>query len=374
VENVMELCRPSFVELRRSTHTGSEMRITMILNQDGGTIRGMDAREFGDMACTRLAGRGGDCEVRLVSGDTLIRTLEEVASDPQTGTIVAGGGDGTISAAAGACFRSGKTLGVIPLGTMNLFARSLGLPLDPAEALDALVSADERPIDIATANGRPYVHQFSVGLHARLVHQRSKLDTSTRLRKISSTVKTLGRVILHPPRFGVEIDTGSGRTRQIVSAVSISNNLFGNTPLSYATIIDEGVLGVYQGESPRTGQSVSHDTECRFRQTPGRSGHECRNCTEGHAQFSQSPRRIESSHRRRDHSARTVSRMRLPPGRLARTCPPGLCGQCRNCSVLTENGIGLDARTVKKGSSMIKQHWRSAEIAPRHDLRIGVVL
>jgi diacylglycerol kinase family enzyme len=230
------------------------MRITMILNQDGGTIRGMDAREFGDMACTRLAGRGGDCEVRLVSGDTLIRTLEEVASDPQTGTIVAGGGDGTISAAAGACFRSGKTLGVIPLGTMNLFARSLGLPLDPAEALDALVSADERPIDIATANGRPYVHQFSVGLHARLVHQRSRLDTSTRLRKISSTIKTLGRVILHPPRFGVEIDTGSGRTRQIVSAVSISNNLFGNTPLSYATIIDEGVLGVYRAKALEPGK------------------------------------------------------------------------------------------------------------------------
>ncbi len=245
----MELWRKRVVVLRRSMLTGSQMRITMILNQDGGTIRGMDAQEFGDMACARLSQRGSECDVRLVSGKDLVKTLDEVANDSETGTIVAGGGDGTISAAAGACFKSGKTLGVLPLGTMNLFARSLCLPLDPSEALDALVDADERPLDIATANGRPYVHQFSVGLHARLVHQRQKLDTSTRFRKITSTIKSLGQVILHPPRFGVEIDTGSGRTRQVVSAVSISNNLFGDTPLSYAEILDEGVLGVYRSRA-----------------------------------------------------------------------------------------------------------------------------
>jgi diacylglycerol kinase family enzyme len=233
--------------------TRAEMRITMILNQDGGTIRGMDAKEFGDMACARLSKRGEECVLRLVSGKDLVKTLNELAVDAETGTIVAGGGDGTISAAAGVCFKSGKTLGVLPMGTMNMFARSLSLPLDPTEALDALVDADELPLDIATANGRPYVHQFSVGLHARLVHQRSRLDTSTRFRKITSTIKSLGRVILNPPRFGVEIDTGSGRTRQIVSAVSVSNNLFGDTPLAYAAALDEGVLGVYRSRALEPG-------------------------------------------------------------------------------------------------------------------------
>jgi len=231
------------------------MRITMILNQDGGTIRGMDAKQFGDMATAKLSANGRDCRVRLVSGKDLVKTLDELADDKDTDTIVAGGGDGTISAAAGACFKSGKILGVLPLGTMNMFARSLSLPLDPSEALDALADADERPLDIATANGRPFIHQFSVGLHARLVHQRSRLDTSTRFRKITSTIKTLGRVILHPPRFGVKIDTGSGsgHTRQIVSAVSVSNNLFGDTSLAYAALLDEGVLGVYQARALKPG-------------------------------------------------------------------------------------------------------------------------
>lgn len=225
------------------------MRITMILNQDGGTIRGMDAREFGDMAAARLGRRTGDCTIRLVSGKDLVRALNDAANDKDIDTIVAGGGDGTISAAAGACFKSGKTLGVLPLGTMNLFARSLALPLHPSEALDALAGADARQLDIATANGRPFVHQFSVGLHASLVDQRSGLDTSTRLRKISSTIKALGQVISNPPRFGVEIDTGSERERQIVSAISVSNNLFGDTSLAYAPILDAGVLGIYRSRA-----------------------------------------------------------------------------------------------------------------------------
>ena len=234
------------------------MRITMILNQEGGTIRGMDAQQFADMACAKLSQRGQECMVRMVSGEDLIKTLNEVAEDQETGTIVAGGGDGTISAAAGVCFKSGKTLGVLPMGTMNMFARSLTLPLDPEEALDALVEADEMPLDIATANGRPYVHQFSVGLHARLVHQRQRLDTSTRFRKITSTIKSLGRVILNPPRFGVEVDTGSGRAG--------------------------------------AGEGVPHDPACRHRQTQGRSGHECRAGAQGQTDVPQCSWQRQGSH------------------------------------------------------------------------------
>jgi len=241
--------QPFQIKVEQDDIRERSMRITMILNQDGGTIRGMDAREFGDMAAQKLTDNDSDCTVRLVTGNELVSALDDAAGDPRTQIIIAGGGDGTISAAAGACFKSGKTLGVLPLGTMNLFARSLGLPLDPEEALDALATASERRLDIATANGRPYVHQFSAGLHARLVRQRDRLDTSTRLRKISSTVKALGRVIMRPPRFGVEIDTGTGPKHQVVSAVSVSNNLFADTPLAYAQVLDEGVLGVYRSRA-----------------------------------------------------------------------------------------------------------------------------
>ncbi|MDP2120843.1 MAG: diacylglycerol kinase family protein [Hoeflea sp.] len=248
------------------------MRTVLILNQDGGTIRGMDAREFGDMACDRLSGLGDGCEVRLVSGADLVEALDKAAGDKDVATIVAGGGDGTISAAAASCFKSGKTLGVIPLGTMNLFARGLGLPLDPPAALEALATATVMPLDIATANGRPFVHQFSAGLHARLVRQRDRLDTSTRMRKIASTLKTLGRVILHPPKFRIEVDTGSGRESHLVSAIAVSNNLFGDTPLAYAPVLDAGVLGIYQSHAVGTGEvfrMTLHAAFGRLQEDPG---------------------------------------------------------------------------------------------------------
>ena len=64
------------------------MRTTLILNQDGGTIRGMDAREFGDMAAAKLSGNGGEATVRLVSGSELVDALKDAAADEDTDTIV----------------------------------------------------------------------------------------------------------------------------------------------------------------------------------------------------------------------------------------------------------------------------------------------
>lgn len=225
------------------------MATTIILNGDGGTIRGIDAAEFADRAAECLSRAYGDCAVHLIGGNDLIATLDKAAGDPDTKTIVAGGGDGTISAAASACFRTGKTLGVLPLGTMNLFARSLGIPLDPMQALEAIAAARARPLDIATANDRPFIHQFSAGLHARLVRQRNRLDTSTRMRKIAASFRSLGRVISDPPSLHVEIESDGVHGRERVSAIAVSNNLFAETPLAYAAKLDAGVMGLYRSRA-----------------------------------------------------------------------------------------------------------------------------
>jgi len=132
------------------------MRITMILNQDGGTIRGMDAQEFGDMACARLSKRGQECVLRLVSGKDLVKTLNELADDRETGTIVAGGGDGTISAAAGVCFKSGKTLGVLPMGTQLIRLSDEMLPGE------RVVHDEGRPLTGAMRIVRRWHHRMAV--------------------------------------------------------------------------------------------------------------------------------------------------------------------------------------------------------------------
>lgn len=219
-------------------------RTTLILNRDGGTSRGMNSQQFGELVAKQLESRGDHCTVQMISGPDLISVLKQAADDDTTGTIIAAGGDGTVSAAAAACFRSGKTLGVLPLGTMNLFARSLQMPLDPIAAVEALTTATARDLDIATANGRPFIHQYSVGLHSRLVNLRAGMNTSTKLRKLASTLAALGKVVLDPPRFDLDLTIGSGRERQTLSAISVSNNVLTGLPAPYAAKLDGGVLGI----------------------------------------------------------------------------------------------------------------------------------
>src|SRR5690606_21547039 len=135
--------------------TEASMRLIGILNRDGGTFRTIDIPGFIQRSAATFARHGHVFEARIVSGSGLLAELERAAADPGTDVVLAGGGDGTIAAAAGVCFRAGKPLAVLPAGTMNFFARSLRVPADLDEAVEAIAAGRRFDVDIATANGRP---------------------------------------------------------------------------------------------------------------------------------------------------------------------------------------------------------------------------
>lgn len=171
--------------------------------------------------------------------------MERAAKRDDIDGIVAGGGDGTISAAASIAWKNGIALGVVPAGTMNLFARSLRVPLDIWQALDVLASGEVDNVDIASANGRPFIHQFSAGLHARMVRYRNAYSYRSRLGKIRASTKAALGVIFNPPEFEVEFEAIGMRERRRVSAISVSNNPFGENALLYADNLRSGELGFY---------------------------------------------------------------------------------------------------------------------------------
>jgi len=86
--------------------------------------------------------------------------------------LVAAGGDGTVSAVAAVAVASGATLGVLPMGTLNHFAKDLGLPLDLKSAVKTIVAGQVGQLDVGDVNGRLFVNNSSVGLYPRMVWER----------------------------------------------------------------------------------------------------------------------------------------------------------------------------------------------------------
>jgi diacylglycerol kinase family enzyme len=82
------------------------------------------------------------------------------------------GGDGTVLAVAGAVLGRDVAIGIVPLGTANLLARDLGLPLDPADAVDALAKAEVRRIDVGRVNGELFLCASMLGLTTTLARAR----------------------------------------------------------------------------------------------------------------------------------------------------------------------------------------------------------
>jgi diacylglycerol kinase family enzyme len=221
------------------------MRFIGILNRDGGTFRATDMADFVERAAAIFEEAGHSLECRVVEGKKLIKELERAASDPDADVVLAGGGDGTISSAAATCFHAKKPLAVLPAGTMNLFARTLRVPLNLEEALRAIAAGRLFEVDIATANGRPFVHQYAVGLHARLVRLREELPYQNRWQKIIANVRSVGGALSKQLRFQVDIVTAQGREQRIASGVSVSNNLLAEGHIPFADAVDGGMLGVY---------------------------------------------------------------------------------------------------------------------------------
>lgn len=221
------------------------MQYIGVFNRDGGTFRTTDMDVFTANAVALFAARGHELEPRVVEGKDLIAELEKAADDPRCDVLLAGGGDGTISAAAEICFRTGKPLAVLPAGTMNLFARSLKLPMVLDEALAALATGEIRRVDIATANGKAFVHQYSVGIHTRLVKMREQLVYRSRIGKMMASVHAIIKAVARPPVFWIEVRTGRGMERRKASGVSVTNNILGEGHVPFADDIDRGLLGVY---------------------------------------------------------------------------------------------------------------------------------
>lgn len=221
------------------------MHIAAVLNIEGGTLKTRDVDEFAAQLRATLEQHEHTVTVKKIGGAELMDSLNALVSDRSVEAVMIAGGDGTVSAAAGVLSDTGKPLAILPAGTMNLFARSLGIPLDIDEAVEALAKGEIRPVDVARANGRIFVHQFSVGLHPTLIKMRENQSFKSRLGKMRASTVAAFQAILKPPRITLQLHIDGERRTVRSQSLGITNNLFGEGHLPFADEPDKGELGVY---------------------------------------------------------------------------------------------------------------------------------
>jgi diacylglycerol kinase family enzyme len=222
------------------------MRFAAIVNAAGGTLRTIDVEQFTRYIETAFTEAGHDVEIVMASGKDVVEAVERVTTDPRLDGIIVAGGDGTLSLGAAAAWKHEKLLAVVPAGTMNFFAKSLELPTDIFAAVEALSTGEEKRVDIATANDKPFIHQFAAGIHPKMVRLRESLPFRSRIGKILASMRAALTVFRRAPRIKMEIlCDGVPKKSGRFSLVAVSNNMYGAGHLPYSDRLDEGILGLY---------------------------------------------------------------------------------------------------------------------------------
>ncbi len=132
------------------------------------------SREIGVEAQVVVTKRGDD-----------ISSLAAHALAERRRPVVAGGGDGTVNAVAGKLAGTDTALGVLPMGTLNHFAKDVGIPLDLEAAVDNLFTGKIRKVDVGEVNGRVFVNNSGIGFYPHFVRHREELERRGRVKRLA---------------------------------------------------------------------------------------------------------------------------------------------------------------------------------------------
>ena len=191
-------------------------RTTVLLNRGGGAVAA-DPKIAGKVRKAFKAAKI-DARVEMIDGGDYEVRCRAIAKRGDE-LLVVGGGDGSISAAASALAGSKTALGILPLGTLNHFARDLGLPTDIGEAAQLIARKPLRRVDVAEMNDRIFINNSAIGLYPLMVidrdEQRKRLGRSKRLAMVVASIRTLGAV--QPPAADPHRQRREGARRHAVA-------------------------------------------------------------------------------------------------------------------------------------------------------------
>jgi diacylglycerol kinase family enzyme len=224
--------------------------IPVVLNNASGPAK---ARADAAQVRAAFAAHGADAHLIEASGADLVAALQGAAAQ-RPPLLVVGGGDGSVSAAAAAVVDSPTTLGVLPLGTLNHFARDLGLPLDLPGAVRVALQGRPRPVDVGQVNDCIFINNTGLGLYPELVRRREAQQRLLGRGKWPSFAWALLAVLRQYPFVDVTIMVDGQAEHRRTPFVFVGNNEYRIQGLKVGARdrLDAGTLSLYL--APRAGR------------------------------------------------------------------------------------------------------------------------
>src|SRR6185436_2605693 len=187
-----------------------------------------------------------DVDISIAQSGAEVNELARDAARSSHKVIVAAGGDGTVSSIASAVIDTDKTLGVLPLGTLNHFALDLGIPFDLEAAAHTIVAGHTATVDVAEVNSRIFLNNSSLGLYPIIVRERQKRERLG-FRKwpafFWATIQALSRY----PFLDVQLRVNGELLDRLTPFVFVGNNEYAMDlfNIGLRDRLDSGLLSIY---------------------------------------------------------------------------------------------------------------------------------
>ncbi|HEX8709660.1 MAG TPA: diacylglycerol kinase family protein [Pyrinomonadaceae bacterium] len=194
-----------------------------------------------------FAAEGVEARISLAeSGSEIIRLAERAIKDGCQ-PIIAGGGDGTINAVASVTAGTDRVLGVLPLGTLNHFAKDLKIPLDLEGAARVSLGGRETRVDIGEVNGRIFLNNSSLGLYPSIVRHREKQQQRLGRGKWTAFAWATLSVLRRYPFLNVRLSTDEQRLVRHTPFIFVGNNEYQmeSFDIGARSCLDAGQLSLY---------------------------------------------------------------------------------------------------------------------------------
>jgi len=200
----------------------------------------------GDVVEAAFAAHGIEAQIHVLKPDEDIADAVDRLLDAGAEAIVAGGGDGTINAVASRLLGREVTLGVLPLGTLNHFARDLGIPFELDAAVKIIADHHVVTTDVGEVDDRIFLNNSSIGLYPRIVTEREDAQRHLGLGKWPALARATWHALRHPSSFNAVVCVDGEEIERRTPFIFVGNNCYvlEGFGLGRRACLDDGVLSL----------------------------------------------------------------------------------------------------------------------------------